>query len=74
MPLDAFPNHRWQKCFREMSYADVIGYQVFRQPVAEYLFRHWNEEHPQKRLVKLDLVFCMEIEEPVREVLARVSD
>ena len=77
VPLESYPNHRWQKCFREMSYADAFGYQVFRQPVADYLFRSWSREHPDRPLTELELVFCMEEagspESPARETIARVA-
>lgn len=56
-----YPNHRWLKCFREMSYADARGYQVFRGPVAEYLCRDWNRGRTSdKRVSDFVLVFCTE--------------
>ena len=60
-PAGMYPNHRWSKCFREMSYDDDMGYQVFRQPIAEYLCRNWNQNHGQERNIsEFELFFCME--------------
>jgi hypothetical protein len=60
-PAGLFPNHRWQKCFREMAYYDVMGYQVFRRPVAEYLCRVWNIRNAaDKRIKEFVFIYCME--------------
>lgn len=58
-PAALYPNFRWRKIFREMSYADELGYQVFRMPVARYLCRDWNARHPgPTQIAKFDLEFC----------------
>lgn len=60
-PAGEYPNARWRKCFREMSYDDELGYQVFREPVAEYLCHAWNANHgPEQQLTEFELVFCNE--------------
>jgi hypothetical protein len=60
-PAAMYPNHRWRKLFREMAYEDVIGYQFFRKPVAEYLARRWNERTgSEKQVERLDLIYCTE--------------
>ncbi|MCA9214327.1 MAG: HTTM domain-containing protein [Planctomycetales bacterium] len=60
-PAGIYRNHRWSKCFREMSYEDAIGYQVFRQPIAEYLCREWAKRHDaEKQISEFSLVFCQQ--------------
>jgi hypothetical protein len=60
-PGGIYPNTHWLKCFREMSFTDARGYQVFRQPVAEYLCREWNRSHAaDKRIADFVLVLCAE--------------
>lgn len=67
-PATHYPNHRWRKLFREMSYTDDLGFQVFRRPVAGYLGRSWDAAHPGARQVReLALVFCTM---PTREIAA----
>ncbi len=62
-PPGLYPNHRWRKCFREMSYADELGYQVFRAPVARFLCRHWNARaEPARQIASFDLIYCNEVE------------
>jgi hypothetical protein len=61
-PPGVYPNQNWQKLFREMAYDDELGYQVFRLPVATYLYRTWNARHPaEKQLIELDFIYCMEV-------------
>jgi hypothetical protein len=61
-PARMFPNHRWRKCFREMAYEDALGYQVFRQPVSEYLCRRWNTRNDfDRQVAQFDLIYCMEV-------------
>jgi hypothetical protein len=63
-PAGRYPNHRWRKCFREMAYEDVLGYHVFRVPVAEFLCRQWNSRpSPAQQVMEFDLIYCMR-EEP----------
>ena len=60
-PSGLYPNHRWSKCFREMSYDDQLRHQVFRLPVAEFLCRRWNQQNTEERqVVAFDLLFCAE--------------
>lgn len=60
-PAALYPNHRWRKLFREMAYEDVIGYQIFREPVAEYLCRQWNQrQSPEKQIEQFEFYYCME--------------
>jgi hypothetical protein len=60
-PAGLYPNHRWRKCFREMSYADELGYQVFRLPVAKFLCRDWNARNTaEKQIAEFDLIYCNE--------------
>jgi hypothetical protein len=55
----AYPSHRWLKLFRELSYAEAEGIEVFRRPVAEYLCRDWNRGRAADRqVVDFVLVFC----------------
>ncbi len=59
-PTRMFPNHRWRKLFREMTYFDDFGYQVFREPAARYLRRAWNARNAATNQVgEFELVFCM---------------
>ncbi len=59
-PPRLYPNHYWQKLFREMSYFDEQGYQVWRAPVADYLCRDWNARHPpEQHVARFEFVFCM---------------
>jgi hypothetical protein len=54
-PTDAkvmFKNHRWRKLHATLN---LRTYKNFRQPVAEYVFRRWNEEHPDAPINRLDL-------------------
>jgi hypothetical protein len=60
-PAGIYPTFRWRKLFREMSYFDEQGYQVFRAPASDYLCRHWNATHPKKQqIAAFELVFCHE--------------
>jgi len=60
-PAGLYPNHRWRKCFREMAYADELGYQVFRVPVARFLCRDWNARNTaEKQIAEFDLIYCNE--------------
>jgi hypothetical protein len=62
-PVMLYPNQRWAKVFREMSYFDEQGYQVFRKPVAKYLCRDWNRQHAaEEHVVEFDLIFCVDVE------------
>jgi hypothetical protein len=59
-PAAVYPNQHWLKIFREMTYTDQ-GYQVFREPVCEYLCRAWNRSHrADERISDFALVFCLE--------------
>lgn len=59
-PARLYPNHFWQKLFREMTYFDEQGFQVYRAPVAEYLCRRWNGRNPpDKKIAEFEFVFCM---------------
>lgn len=63
VPAAIYPNFRWRKLFREMAYDDVFGFQVFREPVARFLYREWNARHPaEKQIAQFDLIFCTERE------------
>lgn len=71
-PAGAYPNHRWQKLFREMAYDDEFGFQLFRRSVAEHLCREWNAGHTAgEQIVEVRLVYCMET--PGRVKPARVE-
>lgn len=60
-PAGLYPNHYWQKLFREMAYEDGQGFQFFRAPAARYLCREWNSRNgPEKQVVEFDFVYCME--------------
>ena len=60
-PARLYPNHYWQKLFREMTYFDEHGFQVWRAPVAKYLCRQWNAQHPpEKQIAEFEFIFCME--------------
>lgn len=60
-PAALYPSYRWRKVFREMAYEDILGYQVFRAPIAQYLCRSWNLRHELDQQVKeFDFVFCTE--------------
>jgi hypothetical protein len=53
-----FPNHRWRKLFRTLSRPEFAGY---RQPVAEYLCRDWNERHePDEQIIEFTLMYFEE--------------
>lgn len=60
-PAALYPSHRWRKVFREMAYEDILGYHVFRLPIAQYLCRNWNAHHGlSQQVAEFDLVFCTE--------------
>jgi hypothetical protein len=60
-PVRLYPNRYWVKLFREMTYYDQQGFQVWRAPVAKYLCRQWNAHHPtDKQIVEFEFIFCME--------------
>jgi len=62
-PTSVYPNPHRVKIFREMTYTDG-GYQVFREPVSDYLCRAWNRGHaPEERITDFALVFCWEGDE-----------
>ena len=59
-PTSVYPNHHRVKIFREMTYTDG-GYQVFREPVSDYLCRAWNRGRgAAERITDFALVFCWE--------------
>jgi hypothetical protein len=51
-PDAMFRNHRWRKLHAALA---TRTYKDFRQPVAEYVFRQWNEQHPDAPIKRLDL-------------------
>ncbi len=56
-----FPNHRWRKMFRSLVRLNKRGHQRYRDGVAEYLVRHWNETHSdEKQIVKFELYYVSE--------------
>ncbi len=58
-PAQLYPNHLWQKLFREMCYFDEQGFQVYRAPVADYLCRNWNSGHKDgERVAAFEFQFC----------------
>ncbi len=60
-PASHYPNHRWRKLFREMTYQDEFGFHVFRAPVAEFLCEQWNTQHPPaKQIAEFEFIFCTE--------------
>jgi hypothetical protein len=66
-PLGMYPNSRWRKLFREMSYYDEQGYQEFRAPVARYLCRAWNQQHPlEKQVAEFEFIFCSDSAQEAR--------
>lgn len=59
-PARMYPNHFWHKLFREMTYFDDQGFQVYRAPVAQYLCRHWNARNPAaKEVAEFEFIFCV---------------
>jgi len=61
VPGRLYPNHYWQKLFREMAYEDDQGFQFFRAPAAQWLCRNWNSRNPpEKQVVEFELIYCME--------------
>ena len=71
------PNHRWRKLHLWITRPAFAAY---RQPLADYVCRHWNEEHSgDEQAVRLDLYCLRRRLEPgraagdyVRNNLARV--
>ena len=60
-PGRMYPNHFWQKLFREMAYYDAQGFQLLRAPVAEFLCRNWNAGHSvEKQVAEFQFIYCME--------------
>jgi hypothetical protein len=50
-----FPNQHWRYLFR---YLTDPGNERFRQGVADYLYRDWNQRHgPDQQIVSLDLIY-----------------
>ena len=59
-PARMYPNHFWQKLFREMAYDDEQGFQLLRAPVAEFLCRNWNARNtPEKQIADFEFIYCM---------------
>jgi hypothetical protein len=60
-PADAwqrFPNHRWRKLHMRLPWP---RYAAYRQPLAGYVCRRWNENHgPHEQAVRLDL-YCLRL-------------
>jgi hypothetical protein len=55
-----YPNHFWQKLFRELAYDDEQGFQLLRAPVAEFLCRNWNARNaPAKQIAEFEFTYCM---------------
>jgi hypothetical protein len=58
-PARLYPNHYWQKLFREMAYDDEQGFQLLRAPVAEFLCRNWNARNaPEKQVAEFEFIYC----------------
>ena len=58
-PARLYPNHYWQKLFREMAYDDEQGFQLLRAPVADFLCRNWNERNtPEKQVAEFEFIYC----------------
>jgi hypothetical protein len=61
-PAGIYPNFRWRKIFREISYSDEQGFQLFRPSVASFLVRRWDRANPpEKQVSEFELVFCAEV-------------
>jgi len=59
-PARMYPNHFWQKLFREMAYDDAHGFQLLRAPVAEFLCRTWNARNTgEKEIAEFEFIYCM---------------
>jgi hypothetical protein len=59
-PAGMYPNHYWQKLFREMAYDDEQGFQRLRPMVAKYLCRDWNARNgPAKQVEEFEMTYCM---------------
>jgi hypothetical protein len=59
-PARLYPNHYWQKLFREMAYDDEQGFQLLRAPVAQFLCRAWNARNPpEKQIADFELIYCV---------------
>jgi hypothetical protein len=59
-PAGMYPNHYWQKLFREMAYDDEQGFQRLRPMVAKYLCRAWNARNgPAKQVTEFEMIYCM---------------
>lgn len=60
LAADQFPNHRWRKLF---SMLGRKRYRHLAEPIAAYLLRRWNDEHPQTPASGLELIeFSQRIE------------
>jgi hypothetical protein len=58
-PAGVYPNHYWQKLFREMAYDDEQGFQLLRAPVAKFLCRKWNAQNtPARHVAEFEFVYC----------------
>jgi hypothetical protein len=65
-PARLYPNHFWQKLFREMAYDDEQGFQLLRAPVAEFLCRSWNARNgPRKQIADFEFIYCTANKGPV---------
>jgi len=55
LPSQQFANHRWRKLHWRLRHPSGAAY---RQPLAEYICRRWNETHDaDEQIVRLDL-YC----------------
>ncbi len=47
---EAFPNHRWRKIHTRLVDAE---HRAYRQPLAEYMYRRWNDGHGEEEQIEL---------------------
>jgi len=56
-----FPNHRWRKMFRSLVRLNKSHHRRYRDGVAEYLVRRWNETHSaEEQVVEFKLYYLSE--------------
>ena len=52
---EVFPNHRWRKIHTRLVDAE---HRAYRQPLAEYMYRRWNEGHGEEEQIELLQMYC----------------
>ena len=59
--LDLIKNDRWRKYYENFQFG---GYSNIRSYYCNYLFNHWNAEHPKDSIYSLKIIYMEEFTKP----------